>query len=93
MGNRYGFQPFPAKIGYEEFENLLKVAEETNEEGSELLSEWFMKDENVVPPEYILQVRYVCIAFSHLVNVLGQFQTDPADHKQICYNLLLNEIG
>ena len=56
LGNRYGFQPFPAKIGYEEFELLLHLAEELELEGCNLLTEWFIKDENAVPPEYVLQV-------------------------------------
>lgn len=56
LGNRYGYQPFPAKIGYEEFEELLKIVDETCKEDGSLLRDWFVKDENNVPPEYVLQV-------------------------------------
>ncbi len=56
MGNRYGYQPFPSRIGQEEFELLLRIAEESDEPGAQLLKDWFIKDENMVPPEYILQV-------------------------------------
>ncbi len=57
LGNRYGYQPFPARIAVSEFETLRLIAEDAALPGAELLTDWFVKDDNVVPPEYILQVN------------------------------------
>ena len=56
IGNRYGFQPFPAQITAVEFEEYLRICKEEEIEKKEILSEWFWKDENKQPPEYVLQV-------------------------------------
>ncbi|EGD82280.1 hypothetical protein PTSG_02950 [Salpingoeca rosetta] len=62
LGNKYGFRPFPAKIPEEEF-NLLKdeMAKQAKQTAStvtpaalnkamEYMDEWFVLNENVVPP-------------------------------------------
>lgn len=56
LGNRYGYRPFPARINVDEFELLLDISIELNLAGHEILREWFKKDENNIPSEYILQV-------------------------------------
>ena len=68
LGDRYGYRPFPTKIPVVEFEILRTVAEEMNKEHKTLLQEWFWKDENAVPPDYILQVGItgpVVLTISH----------------------------
>lgn len=54
LGNCYGHRPIPRLIPENEFELLLaKLAQ--NEEGIRFLSQWFWKDDNSVPPTYVLQ--------------------------------------
>jgi hypothetical protein len=52
LGNRYGWQPVPARIPDNEMGNILQVTIE-----KELLNKWYRLDENTIPPEYILQPR------------------------------------
>jgi hypothetical protein len=52
LGNRYGWQPVPARIPDNEMEKILQVTLE-----KELLNRWYKLDENSIPPEYILQPR------------------------------------
>ncbi|XP_048404343.2 NACHT domain- and WD repeat-containing protein 1 isoform X2 [Stegostoma tigrinum] len=54
VGNRYGFRPIPRVIEGEEFEELLRE-HSSNSQSLKLLRDWFWKDENAVPPVYILQ--------------------------------------
>lgn len=54
LGDRYGWCPPPPQIPVFEFEQIL---ERLKEEDRGLLIEWYRKDENAVPPEYILQPR------------------------------------
>ena len=54
LGDRYGWEPIPAKIVSTEFEELLNVA--TLEE-KETLNEWYLEDNNASPPEYYLKRR------------------------------------
>ncbi|XP_032893653.1 NACHT domain- and WD repeat-containing protein 1 [Amblyraja radiata] len=54
VGSRYGYRPIPRVIEEKEFEVLL--AKHCSDPSScELLQEWFWKDENAVPPVYVLQ--------------------------------------
>ena len=54
LGNRYGFRPIPRIIQKEEFETLLKIAEEENLNIIEI-KEWYRLDENAIPAVYELQ--------------------------------------
>ncbi|XP_015220730.2 NACHT domain- and WD repeat-containing protein 1 [Lepisosteus oculatus] len=54
VGNRYGYRPIPRVIRDEEFELLLSKLHPDGD-AVKLLSQWFWKDENSVPPVYILQ--------------------------------------
>jgi WD40 repeat protein len=64
LGDRFGWRPLPAAIPAEEFEQLLtflsedlreqlcwKAEQPSDEKG------WYRRDDNAVPPEYILQPR------------------------------------
>ncbi|XP_015761026.1 PREDICTED: uncharacterized protein LOC107340178 [Acropora digitifera] len=53
LGQKYGYRPFPAKISATEFESLLEAVD--NRDDHQLLTEWFCKDDNAVPSQYLLQ--------------------------------------
>ena len=53
LGQKYGYRPFPAKIVAAEFETVLEAVSESK--NKEVLSRWFYRDENSVPPVYVLQ--------------------------------------
>ncbi|XP_034564229.1 NACHT domain- and WD repeat-containing protein 1 [Notolabrus celidotus] len=54
LGNRYGHRALPRLIPEKLFEVLLSSLSK-NPEGTKQLSQWFLKDNNSVPPTYILQ--------------------------------------
>ncbi|KAM3876292.1 NACHT domain- and WD repeat-containing protein 1 [Diretmus argenteus] len=54
LGNRYGHRALPRLIPEKEFEMLLSKLSK-NPEGLKLLNQWFLKDNNAVPPAYTLQ--------------------------------------
>ena len=56
LGDRYGHRPLPPKIDDAEFDALLTMLD-GNQEGKDLLCRWYYKDDNSIPPVYILQVR------------------------------------
>ncbi|XP_008285789.1 NACHT and WD repeat domain-containing protein 1 [Stegastes partitus] len=54
LGNRYGHRALPRLIPEKQFEVLLsKLCK--NSEGVKQLNQWFLKDNNAVPPTYVLQ--------------------------------------
>jgi len=54
LGERYGWLPLPPRIPPDEFEEIeRRVAAEERA----LLGEWYRRDDNAVPPEYLLQPR------------------------------------
>nr|XP_046248190.1 NACHT domain- and WD repeat-containing protein 1 [Scatophagus argus] len=54
LGNRYGHRGLPRLIPEKQFEALLSKLSK-NPEGVKQLSQWFLKDNNAVPPTYVLQ--------------------------------------
>jgi len=54
LGDKYGWQPIPEKIPGIEWDEIFPLL--NNNEAS-LLNKWYKKDENAVPPEYVLQPR------------------------------------
>lgn len=54
LGDRYGWQPLPARIPVTEMEQI-----ESRLEGEDLklLQKWYQRDDNAVPPEHLLQPR------------------------------------
>lgn len=55
LGDRYGWCPLPPQIPLDEFEQI--KASTTNAAEINELSTWYKRDDNAVPPEYILQPR------------------------------------
>ncbi|HEX2695416.1 MAG TPA: AAA family ATPase, partial [Acidobacteriota bacterium] len=55
LGDRYGWQPLPAAIPAAEFEALLSFL--PMPEDHEILSRWYHRDDNAVPPEFRLLPR------------------------------------
>ncbi|KAM7011931.1 LOW QUALITY PROTEIN: NACHT domain- and WD repeat-containing protein 1 [Tautogolabrus adspersus] len=54
LGNRYGHRALPRLIPENQFEALLSKLSK-NPEGIKQLSRWFLKDNNAIPPVYVLQ--------------------------------------
>ena len=55
LGDRYGWRPLPEEISADEFENLkMRIADHKDQQ---LLAQWYHRDDNAVPPAYILQPR------------------------------------
>ena len=54
LGQKYGYRPIPTHIVAVEFVLLRECAKNVPEEMA-LLDNWYKKDENTVPPVYILQ--------------------------------------
>ncbi|CAH1790955.1 unnamed protein product [Owenia fusiformis] len=55
IGQKYGYRPFPPKIDAVEFETLLASLHTTEGTDTSLLEEWFVRDDNIVPPVYNLR--------------------------------------
>ncbi|XP_060076014.1 NACHT domain- and WD repeat-containing protein 1-like [Ylistrum balloti] len=53
LANKYGYRSPPRTIAVEEFQILLAGVEK--EEIKALLTKWYLRDDNAVPPEYVLQ--------------------------------------
>lgn len=54
LGNRYGHRALPRLMPEKQFEALMSKLSK-NPEGIKQLNQWFLKDDNSVPPAYILQ--------------------------------------
>lgn len=54
LGDRYGWRPPPPQLPGEEFEAIRELI---SEDHRMLLAEWYVKDDNAVPPEYCLKER------------------------------------
>ncbi|MEI7827761.1 MAG: DUF4062 domain-containing protein, partial [Euryarchaeota archaeon] len=54
LGDRYGWLPAPYEIRATLFEDVL---ERVSAEGRQLLEQWYLCDDNAVPPVYYLQPR------------------------------------
>ena len=75
LGNRYGWQPLPYAIKASEFEALLTHIPE--KENQDLLTSWYKRDDNGVPPMYLLQPRKVDSPYG-----VTQKQTNEAMEKE-----------
>ena len=54
MGQKYGYRPIPASIETDEFEHITKLLNDKDTDTT-VLDVWYLKDENAVPPQYVLQ--------------------------------------
>ena len=58
LSHKYGYRPLPRLIEKEEF---LTVTQDSDESGKQLLHDWYLLDQNAVPPSYVLQpISSVC---------------------------------
>jgi len=57
LGGRYGWRPLPAEIPVAEYEEIEKRVK--SPEDKALLRAWYKRDDNQVPPVYVLQPREV----------------------------------
>ena len=61
LGNRYGWRPLPEEISVAEFQALeraaAQVATTTDQPAAAVLQAWYRRDDNAVPPVYLLQSR------------------------------------
>jgi hypothetical protein len=54
LGDRYGWEPVPARIPSSEFEDLRVEADDAQ---GDLLDQWYIRDDNAVPPHHALKRR------------------------------------
>lgn len=52
LGDKYGWRPLPQSVNAGEFESLLPLIDQSNRE---LITSWYIRDDNAVPPCYLLQ--------------------------------------
>ena len=55
LGQRYGWRPLPARIEVSEFEDVRDRIADPEDHG--LVESWYRRDDNAVPPEYLLKPR------------------------------------
>ncbi|XP_033748500.1 NACHT domain- and WD repeat-containing protein 1-like [Pecten maximus] len=65
LANKYGYRSPPRTISVDEFQVL--SAGVKNEEIKTLITKWYLRDDNAVPPEYVLQPisKYIPNRLSH----------------------------
>ena len=64
VGDRYGYRPFPACIDAAEYELLMTVGGLVSDD-VDTVNDWYLCDDNAVPPCYVLQVSLN----QHLISV------------------------
>ena len=52
LAQKYGYRPFPPKIDADEFEKIVSGVSKADDK--KLLTDWFVRDDNIVPPLYQL---------------------------------------
>ena len=52
LGDKYGWRPLPPSVDADEFESLLQLVDQSDRE---LITSWYLRDDNSVPPCYLLQ--------------------------------------
>lgn len=55
LGDRYGWRPLPARIRADEFTRVRGAVSDS--QALELVETWYQRDDNAVPPEYLLWPR------------------------------------
>lgn len=99
LGDRYGWHPLPHEIQADEFEQILENIQNTDDK--ELLTRWYWRDDNAVPPVYCLQPRTGVFTDSDrwglveyrlrsiLLEAIGGLRLGPAD--KLKYNTSATE--
>ena len=52
IGDKYGWRPLPPSVEADEFEALFQLIDQSDRE---LITRWYLRDDNSVPPCYLLQ--------------------------------------
>jgi len=58
LGDRYGWQPLPEEISEKEHAELEANSPKVVSNAREVLAQWYRRDENAVPPVYLLRSRH-----------------------------------
>ena len=53
LGDKYGYRPLPPSVDAGEFEQLLKFMDQSDDKLN--ITSWYLRDDNSVPPCYVLQ--------------------------------------
>lgn len=74
VGNRYGSTPLLSEIVRDEFDTLLSIVREKDEETAAILESWFQLDSNSIPANYVLQViiEELCKIIQRATNCKGK---------------------
>ena len=56
VGTRYGWRPNPSRIPEADFDALLGAGPD-DADARAMVGEWYFRDENAVPPAYVLHQR------------------------------------
>ena len=84
LAQKYGYRPFPPRIPADEFNSLLGAVKDSSDR--QLLTDWFLLDENAVPAHYQLQpIR------DKLPNYADD--SDPDKKKEVSYSIYISSIG
>ncbi|KAK3582783.1 hypothetical protein CHS0354_035720 [Potamilus streckersoni] len=76
LNQKYGYKPLQTAINVAEFETLLSALRESGREVTQLLT-WFKRDDNNVPPMYVLQpISSVISGYKEMENKEAQQQWD-----------------
>ena len=71
VGDRYGYRPIQSVIPESEFDLIWgEAGSNMSKEKLEILDFWYRKDENSIPPTYILQVLWPIVFIIKLFNLL-----------------------
>ncbi|XP_061173439.1 uncharacterized protein LOC133182609 [Saccostrea echinata] len=72
LSHKYGYCALPREIDALEFEKILKCVQD--EKNTALLKKWYIRDDNAVPPLYVLQ---------SISKILPEFLSPDADKKLV----------
>ena len=69
LGQKYGYRPIPTIMDANQFDMLRDVIKNVDSD-VEILDTWYKKDDNNVPPVYVLQpISSILVNFNNKVRV------------------------
>jgi hypothetical protein len=78
IGQKYGYRPIPASVDADEFEIIRRHLED--EDDLSLLDVWYIRDENTVPSQYVLQpIDSILKNYDSPVRYLSRFSLNQFD--------------